>query len=547
MLVQPVISRELKAQARARANYWLRLLAGGTAAVVFVVAVGAYDDLPSARLGLKLFALLHTCICIVLCLACPFMTADTLARERREATLGLLLLTPLRPGDVVLGKMAVHLLRAFTIWLSVLPVLIVPLLLGGIAPTDIGIALVFECSVVLFSLAGGLLASSHTVRWGAATTLAFLYTVLLGEALALGSFCAFLARAWLGGELLPSHPSDCLELIGIGAIIPWMVGSGFPGGDSGWAANLTRVPVWAAVAIHVALGALIVGSLFIFARVGWLAARRIQTLGETRVRTKRQEKWHRFWFRLRAPRFYFRRRRSLLERNPLLWLYTLRPSFRLNRWGWCGLVAVVWCILSADVLSVVAYDTAIIVPCVLTGALTLAASAAFRREMAEGTLEMLLVTPLRPATILRARFWSLWWDFFPALALGTGLALWLHSRSFGLRDSWDSERPNFLPTLVGIWSTFMAAPFIAARFAVRRVNPISSWLWTAAIGIGVPAMAGALSTFWVRVGGASPGQWAFAVGFTVLQFVLAGLCRWATVTDLESRKYLLRPFGRVPR
>jgi ABC-type Na+ efflux pump permease subunit len=82
--------------------------------------------------GPWLFALLHTALSAVLAISCPLLCADSLARERREGTLGLLL-DPLRPSEIVLGKMATHLLRAFTLWLSVALVLVVPLLVGGIA------------------------------------------------------------------------------------------------------------------------------------------------------------------------------------------------------------------------------------------------------------------------------------------------------------------------------------------------------------------------------------------------------------------------------
>jgi len=50
----------------------------------------------------------------------------------REGTLGLLFLTPLRPQDVVIAKGFAHGLRAMTLWLAVIPTLIIPFLVGGV-------------------------------------------------------------------------------------------------------------------------------------------------------------------------------------------------------------------------------------------------------------------------------------------------------------------------------------------------------------------------------------------------------------------------------
>ena len=171
MCNQPVIERELRVQARRAGTYWLRVLAGIVAGGALGAALLARDEwayLGGASHGAWLFALLHTVISIVLAVACPLLTADTLARERREGTLGILLLTPVGPASIVLGKMAAHLIRTFMIWLAVVPVLIVPLLLGGVAAVDVLFVLVLQLGVVLGSLAAGLIASSLVLEAGAA-------------------------------------------------------------------------------------------------------------------------------------------------------------------------------------------------------------------------------------------------------------------------------------------------------------------------------------------------------------------------------------------
>src|SRR6185369_11363920 len=65
-------------------------------------------------------------------------TADCLSWEKREGTLGLLFLTDLKGYDVVLGKLAAHSLNAFYSVVAVLPMLAIPLLMGGITLGEVG-------------------------------------------------------------------------------------------------------------------------------------------------------------------------------------------------------------------------------------------------------------------------------------------------------------------------------------------------------------------------------------------------------------------------
>ena len=52
-------------------------------------------------------------VLLILCIV-PAITADCIARERREGTLGLLFLTPLRSWEIVIGKVVVQALKAST-------------------------------------------------------------------------------------------------------------------------------------------------------------------------------------------------------------------------------------------------------------------------------------------------------------------------------------------------------------------------------------------------------------------------------------------------
>jgi hypothetical protein len=61
-----------------------------------------------------------------------FLTADCLSEEKREGTLGLLFLTDLRGYDVVLGKLMSTSIRSANGLLAILPIMGLPLLMGGV-------------------------------------------------------------------------------------------------------------------------------------------------------------------------------------------------------------------------------------------------------------------------------------------------------------------------------------------------------------------------------------------------------------------------------
>ena len=127
----PLVRRELRAESRRPINYGLRVL---TAAVVVVVFAGftATTQLAVSRLGAALFAVLRQSLLLAMWVIVPMMTADCISREKREGTLGLLFLTPMTVLDVMMGKAATHVLRAATLLVASVPVLVLPFVLGGV-------------------------------------------------------------------------------------------------------------------------------------------------------------------------------------------------------------------------------------------------------------------------------------------------------------------------------------------------------------------------------------------------------------------------------
>jgi hypothetical protein len=90
------------------------------------------------------------------------LTADCLASEKRSGSLGLLWLTDLRPYDVVLGKLAGTSLNVFFGLLATLPILALPLLMGGVTGVEFGRVVLLLVTTLVWSLNVGLLVSAFS-------------------------------------------------------------------------------------------------------------------------------------------------------------------------------------------------------------------------------------------------------------------------------------------------------------------------------------------------------------------------------------------------
>src|SRR5216684_7169785 len=134
MTVLPIVERELRVASRRGGTFWTRLAITLAAIliglIIFVLTLG----FPPAQTGRHIFEWLSGLLFIYCVGYGRRATADCLSEEKREGTLGLLFLTDLKGYDVVLGKLAANSLNVFYCVLAVLPVLAVPLLMGGVTP-----------------------------------------------------------------------------------------------------------------------------------------------------------------------------------------------------------------------------------------------------------------------------------------------------------------------------------------------------------------------------------------------------------------------------
>lgn len=139
--------------------------------------VTLFGSLPAS--GEQLFRALSMVTLICACAAGPALTADCVNEERNNGTLGFLFLTNLHPISISLGKLAGHGILALYAIVSIVPVMALPLILGGADASSLAkTSLVLGVTLTL-SLALGMLASTLCRKtWVAAALTLFVLAVL---------------------------------------------------------------------------------------------------------------------------------------------------------------------------------------------------------------------------------------------------------------------------------------------------------------------------------------------------------------------------------
>ncbi len=128
MSIATIIARELRVLSRRPTAYGSRLAFVGLPFVIWCLMVWI-EGPDNGRNILIAISLMAT---IVFGFGGAFAVADVISAERRERTLGLLLLTPLRPSAVLLGKFISSGMQFALCLLAVFPVIALPLLSGGV-------------------------------------------------------------------------------------------------------------------------------------------------------------------------------------------------------------------------------------------------------------------------------------------------------------------------------------------------------------------------------------------------------------------------------
>jgi ABC-type transport system involved in multi-copper enzyme maturation permease subunit len=161
MFALPVAERELRTASRRagtwRVRFWSTLAALCTGLMLWE-SLGSGG--PAGFRGIFLYSVLSVMAFAFVLFMGPFATADCVSNERRDGTLGLLFLTDLRAYDVVLGKLVARGLHCVYGLVAILPVLALPMLLGGITATQFWKTALVLLNALFFGLSVGMAISA---------------------------------------------------------------------------------------------------------------------------------------------------------------------------------------------------------------------------------------------------------------------------------------------------------------------------------------------------------------------------------------------------
>lgn len=176
-MLPALVDRELRIALRRDARkQWIKAAwtAGTLTALYLLIFSG-----PAFMSGAPLFRLFFFIGSIVVITRGFGITADLFSEERRNGTLGLLVLTGLRPLEIFGHKLAGAAFLASYSLLGALPFFALPFLMGGVLASEFVCSLVFMANLILFCIAFGLLGSVLHTDSGQAEMTAWALAALL--------------------------------------------------------------------------------------------------------------------------------------------------------------------------------------------------------------------------------------------------------------------------------------------------------------------------------------------------------------------------------
>jgi len=439
----PIVERELGIASRKLGSWLSRWII----AIVAVCFGGLWLGIAYLEGGMMkgdIFFAILAWACFAYCLlAGLWTTSDTLTREKSDGTLGLLFLTDLRGYDVVLGKMITASLKSFYGVLAVLPVLALPLLMGGVTNDQFWRTAGALLNILIFSLSLGMFFSA--LSWSSGRAVFWTFFSLLSVTM------LPLIYLWLGGTASAlNFVSPGFAMANASASVIGTPAAGFSGH---WA--------W--------LGSGLAVSGTLLALASWIIPHRWR---ETRLRPQVPSLAKRTDGDRLQPSAD--RQSAMLDTNPAGWLVWRVRSFRTSRWLLVALMITGGLALLGFVaLAGAGIDDVWIFMALLVWAgsfwirLEVARHAVttIYEAKASGALEQILVTPVderqfrRGHFIAMVRFWM--WPVIVLASLPIVAALLSM-----LMTGWIFDDALFGVSIMGLMSGLIAVVFFADLFAL---------------------------------------------------------------------------------
>jgi ABC-type transport system involved in multi-copper enzyme maturation permease subunit len=421
----PIVTRELRVAAKRRLTYrlrWIVALIGGLG--VFIATIGSGY---STEAGQFVFWCMSTVMVFICASAGLILTADSVSREKREGTLGLLFLTRLTAVDVILGKLTVGALSGAGVAYVGLPFLAFSLCLGGVTAQELWImsgALVF---LLAYSLTLGIFVSTLFRREG---SVAVAFCLLMLGPMAVTPLAIMKTQAiplWLA-KLNPFFPA--LALADRYSIY-------FPSSET------ARVLAFQAIAIAIML---VLCFTILPWTVRWQASVPKQALKNWLAQFRPVRKWKHIRF----------------EKDPI---YALSRSQGHALMLFSLSAATYFIVRMAAPTAEAGEVTIVILMSFLPKFFVLwHSSGIMAAEKQAGFLETLLTTPITGSEVLRGKMAALKWHIGPSL-LFAFVALWTISTKW-----WGDEGGTNVATTVAF------AAMIALLIDVHSIGWVGLWL-----------------------------------------------------------------------
>lgn len=512
------MERELRAQSRLERVYWLRWLGALGLVIGTYLQLRGRLSLVSTRMtlgpdgfplfeseelswlggweqafetfdkqGLELLATMNAFVLVAIWVLAPFLTSDCLSSERRQGTLGILLLTPMRAIDVVVAKGMVHGWQAVWVLLAGLPVLMIPVMLGGVVWLDgLHIALV-DVSALILALLAGMVASS---LWNGPRAVAVGAAVLglgFGFLLSVAWAFAYGAASGLGLNGLPPDRGP-VAAAWLDFNMTWdnafsvMLAPGKAWSDLGRtpAIGLEKL-VQAMAGLAVALGLMAASLVFMTRRV-LASVQEKPSAGKDEVGVAPVDEALE-----RGTGMMSRWRRWILEgvrsRNPFLWV-------ELRTWrghvvpGLSVAIVFPWEAWRSMVQGNWGLGPSFSGPVwVLVGILAFAAASCLYEEKASGSLELLLTAPKGARRLLQGKFTGLVLQALPAFILVVSIESSLVQDVWGAGATWGTALGSRVVVGLALLGWLALSVTAGAYFGLRFRGVIPAWVATITVMI----------------------------------------------------------------
>lgn len=415
----PIVIRLVSGAGRRRRDLYVRgIMLGALMLLVSFAMLGSGGTLKDmAQRGASAFTLMSYGQVAAICLLTPLFMAGAIAQESNPQTWEVMLTTPLNSAQIVLGNLAGRLFFVLALLLATLPLCLATRIFGGVRGSSIIASMtVSGCSAIFLGSVAVMLSVMRST--GKRGVFAFYAATVLTLFATAAADLAFRTRVSVGSDamhttwLTPFNPFLALRSeLDSNTYQPWE----FASGEAGW---LKRVWFGNPLA-SMAIGSLVASTLLLA-----MAMLRVRLVGS---RTEASTGY--FSRMIRQVNKSGQRAPRRVWNNPVAWreasLRLSGPAAKFSRWGLfsLGVIAALIVLMLHRMGSLSIASTRLTLGAMVMSEVVLAllvaistSATAVSREREDGSLDILLTTPIQPGPYLAGKLRGLIVVLWPAIA-----------------------------------------------------------------------------------------------------------------------------------